>query len=88
MVFSGFGVLLCLFVFAHRVVVLGLEVVMRGGVVMTSRGLMLLCRGMFRHWSAPLLRITCDPKSHAFYIPLTTGNQWLSHTIWAFCRLG
>jgi hypothetical protein len=37
--------------------VLGLEVVMRRRLVMTSRGLMVLRRRMFRHLSAPLLRI-------------------------------
>ena len=57
MFLGGLGVLLRLFVFAHRVVVLGLEVVMRRRVVMTSRGLMVLRRRMFRHLSAPLVRI-------------------------------
>ena len=57
MFLGGSRVLLRLFVFAHRVVVLGLEVVMRGRLVMTSRGLMVLRRRMFRHLSAPLLRI-------------------------------
>jgi hypothetical protein len=61
-VLSGLGVLLRLFVFAHRVVVLGLKVVMRGRVVVTSRGLMVLGRRMFRHLSAPLFRIASDPK--------------------------
>jgi hypothetical protein len=57
MFLGGPGVLLRLFVFAHRVVVLGLKVVMRRRVVMTSRGLMVLSRRMFRHVSAPLFRI-------------------------------
>jgi hypothetical protein len=63
MILGGPGVLLRLFVFTHRVVVLGLEVVMRGRLVMTSCGLVVLRRGMFRHLSAPLLRTTSDRKS-------------------------
>ena len=62
MFLSGPGVMLRLIVFAERVVVLSLMVVMRGRVVMTSRGLMVLGRRMFRHLSAPLFRIAPDPK--------------------------
>jgi len=62
MFLSGPGVMLRLIVFAERVVVLSLMVVMRGRVVMTSRGLMVLGRRMFRHLSAPLFRIAYDPK--------------------------
>jgi hypothetical protein len=70
MFLSGLGVLLRLFVLAHRVVVLGLKVVMRRRVVMTSRGLMVLRRRMFRHLSAPLLRIASDPKVDRPIFPL------------------
>jgi hypothetical protein len=70
MLFGGLGVLLRLFVLAHSVVVLGLKVVMRGRGVMTSRGLMVLRRRMFRHLSAPLLRVASDRKSIARH-PLT-----------------
>jgi hypothetical protein len=44
-------VMLGVFVFAHRVVMLRLMMVMRGGMVMTGRGVMVLGRWMFRHLS-------------------------------------
>jgi len=42
-------VVLCLLVFAHRVMMIGLVVVMRGGVVVTGRSVVMLGRRMFRH---------------------------------------
>jgi hypothetical protein len=46
---SGLRVVLSLFVFAHRVVMLSLMMMMRGGMVMAGRGMMMLSRRMFRH---------------------------------------
>ena len=46
---GGLRVVLRLFVFAHRVVMLSLMMMMRGGMVMTGRGMMMLSRRMFRH---------------------------------------
>jgi hypothetical protein len=66
---SGLGVLLRLLVFTHRVVMLGLKMVMCGRVVMTSRVLMVLRRRMFRHLSTPLLRIASDPKVNRSIFP-------------------
>jgi hypothetical protein len=39
----------CLLVFAHRVVMIGLVVMMRSGVVVTCRGVVMLGRRMFGH---------------------------------------
>jgi hypothetical protein len=61
---SGFGVVLRLFVFAHRVVMLSLMMVMRGGMVMTGCGVMMLGRRMFRHLNVlPVLRLASDRSS-------------------------
>jgi hypothetical protein len=49
MVLGGLRVVLCLLVFAHRVVMIGLVVMMRSGVVVTSRGVVMLGRRMFGH---------------------------------------
>jgi len=49
MVLGSLRVVLGLFVFAHRVVVLGLMVVMRGCVVMAGGGVMMLRRRMSCH---------------------------------------
>jgi hypothetical protein len=49
MFLGGLGVVLRLFVLAHCVMMLSLMMVMRGGVVMASRGVMMLGRRMFRH---------------------------------------
>jgi hypothetical protein len=46
---SGLRVVLRLFVFAHRVVMLSLMMMMRGGMVMACRGMMMLGRRMSRH---------------------------------------
>ena len=48
---SGRRMMLGLFVFAARVVMFSLMVVMRGSVVVARRGLMMLARRMFRHFS-------------------------------------
>jgi hypothetical protein len=52
MFFSCFRVMLRLFVFAHRVMVVSLMVMMGGGVVMTCRGVMMFGGRVFRHLSA------------------------------------
>ena len=49
MFLGSLRVVLRLFVFAHRVVMLSLMMVMRGGMVMTGCGVMMLSRRMFRH---------------------------------------
>jgi hypothetical protein len=49
MFFRGLGVVLGLFVFAHCVVVLSLMAMMRSGVVMTGRVVMMLGRRTFCH---------------------------------------
>jgi hypothetical protein len=51
MFLSGRRMMLGLFVFAARVMMLSLMVVMRGSVVVARRGLMMLARRMFRHFS-------------------------------------
>jgi hypothetical protein len=51
MFLSGRRMMLGFFVFAARMMMLGLMVVMRGGVVVARRGLMMLARRMFRHFS-------------------------------------
>jgi hypothetical protein len=62
-------VVLGLFVFAARVVMLGLMMVVRGCVVMTGGRMMMLARRMFRHLSAPLLRPGSDRRSIVRYFP-------------------
>ena len=60
MFLSALGVILRFFVFAHRVMVLSLVMVMRGGVVVTGRVVM-LCRWMFCQLSVlPLCRMRSD----------------------------
>lgn len=49
MFLGGLCVVLRLFVFAHRVVMVSLMMVMRGGMVMAGRRVMMLRRRMFRH---------------------------------------
>jgi hypothetical protein len=51
MFLSGRRVMLGLFVFAARVVMIGLMVVMRGGVVVTGRSVVMFGRRMFCHLS-------------------------------------
>ncbi len=51
MFLGSLRVVLGVFVFAHRVVMLSLMMVVRGGMVMTGRGVMMLGRRMFRHLS-------------------------------------
>jgi hypothetical protein len=60
---SGLCVILRFLVLAHRVVVLSLVMVMRGGVVVTRRVVMMLGRRMFCHLSVlPLRRMRPDRK--------------------------
>jgi hypothetical protein len=60
---SGLCVILRFLVLAHRVVVLSLVMVMRGGVVVTRRVVMMLSRRMFCHLSVlPLRRMRPDRK--------------------------
>jgi hypothetical protein len=51
-ILSCLGVVLRLFVFAHGMMMLSLMMVMGGGVVMTGRSVMMLCRWMFSHLNA------------------------------------
>jgi hypothetical protein len=51
MFLSGRRMMLGLFVFSARVMMLSLMVVMRGRVVVARRGLMMPARRMFRHFS-------------------------------------
>ena len=51
-ILSCLGVVLRLFMFAHGMVMLSLMMVMGGGVVMTGRSMMMLCRWMFSHLNA------------------------------------
>ena len=61
MFLGSLRVVLRLFVFAHRVVMLSLMMVMRGGMVMTGRGVMMLGRRMFRHLNVlPVLLFGSD----------------------------
>jgi hypothetical protein len=46
---GGLRVVLRVFVFAHRVVMLSLMMVMRGGMVMAGRDMVMLGGRMFRH---------------------------------------
>jgi hypothetical protein len=64
MFLGSLRVVLRVFVFAHRVVMLSLMMVMRGGMVMTGRGVMMLGRRMFRHLNVlPVLRLGSDRSS-------------------------
>jgi hypothetical protein len=68
---SSLRVVLCLLVFAHRVVMIGLVVVMRSGVVVTGRGVVMLRRRMFRHLNVlPLSLIRSDPSSIVRHSPV------------------
>jgi hypothetical protein len=72
---SGLCVILRFLVLAHRVVVLSLVMVMRGGVVVTGRVMVMFSRRMFCHLSVlPLRRKRPDRKrvrnsSHARFAP-------------------
>ena len=60
---SGLCVILRFLVLAHRVVVLSLVMVMRGGVVVTRRVMVMFSRRMFCHLSVlPLRRMRPDRK--------------------------
>jgi hypothetical protein len=60
---SGLCVILRFLVLAHRVVVLSLVMVMRGGVVVTGRVMVMFSRRMFCHLSVlPLRRMRPDRK--------------------------
>lgn len=71
---GGLGVLLRLFVLADRVVVFSLKVMMRGRLVMTSRGQMMLGRRMFRHGSVLPCFELHQPECQSFDISLLIGG--------------
>lgn len=71
MFLGSLRVVLRLFVFAHRVVMLSLMMVMRGGMVMTGCGVMMLGRRMFRHLNVlPVLRLGSDRSSIVRHSPV------------------
>jgi hypothetical protein len=74
MFFSGCGMVLGLIVLTARVVVLGLMMVMRGRMVVAGRGVMMLLRRMFCHFSVLRRSDLGRPMSTARHSHLKTRN--------------
>jgi hypothetical protein len=73
MFLSGRGMMLGLFVFAARVVMLGLMMVVRCSVVVTSRRVMMLARRMFSHFSSLRWRDSSRADVQSSDIPEVRG---------------